>query len=86
MRLPSKWSAHLKGEDKKNFEDLLGINNKVLDRLREICYNMLSESEKVSNDYDSPNWALRTADSVGYRRGLEAVIKLCTPAEQRDHA
>lgn len=86
MRFPTKWSSHLRGEDKKNFEDMLGINNKVLDRLREICYNMINESEKSNNDYDSPNWALKTADSVGYRRALEAVMLLCTPAEQRDHA
>lgn len=85
MKYPSAWSAHLQGEPKKNFEDLLGINNKVLDRLSTICYNMLNELEDKSSDFDTPNWALRQANLVGQRVALEKIIKLCTPAKERDN-
>ena len=84
MKYVGQWSAHLSGENKKNFEQLLENNNKVLDRLLEICYNMINELEDKSSDYDSPNWALRQADSVGQRRSLEKIIKLCTPKQERD--
>jgi hypothetical protein len=78
------WSAGLTGEEKKNFEDLLGINNKVLDRLSTICYNMLNELEDKSSDFDNPNWALRQANLVGQRAALDKIIHLCTPAKERD--
>jgi hypothetical protein len=81
MRYPANWSAGLKGEEKTRTEEMLTNNNLVLDRLTQICYNMIKESESVSNDYDSPNWPLRAADSVGYRRALERIIKLCTPKQ-----
>ena len=80
------WTAGLEPKDKEILEEILQHNNKVLDRVREMCYNMIKESENRSNDYDSPNWALRQADSVGFRRGLEKVIQLCTPAKERDPA
>lgn len=86
MRYPGQWTAGLKAEEKKLFEELLGTNNKVLDRLSEICYNMVRESENLSNDYDSPNWALRQADSVGYKRALSRIIKLCAQKQERDPA
>lgn len=84
MKYPSLWSAGLTGENKQNFEDLLGINNKVLDRLTTMCYNMINELEAVSSDFDTPNWALRQANLVGQRKALEKVILLCSPAKKRD--
>jgi hypothetical protein len=75
-----RWTSNLTNpEDKANFEQLLGINNKVLDRLTEICYNMLNELEDKSSDFDRPNWHLHQAFLVGQRMSLEKVIKLCKP-------
>lgn len=85
MRYPSRWSAGLEGEDKTQFENLLEINNKVLDRLSTMCYNMINELEEKSSDFDTPNWALRQANLVGQRAALEKIVKLCTPAKERDH-
>lgn len=85
MKYSGKWSAGLEGDQKKNFEELLGINNKILDRLSTICYNMLNELEDMSSDFDTPNWALRQANLVGQRTVLDKIIKLCTPAKERDN-
>lgn len=85
MKYNGRWSAGLQGDQKKNFEELLGINNKVLDRLAEICYNMINELEDKSSDFDNPNWALRQANTVGRRAALKDIISLCTPAKERDH-
>jgi uncharacterized membrane protein YccC len=84
MRYPTRWVSNLEGETRRNFEGLLENNNKVLDRLVEICYNMINELEAMSSDFDTPNWALRQADLVGQRRSLQKVIQLCTPAPERD--
>ena len=83
MKYSSRWTAGLQGEEKTNFEELLGVNNKVLDRLSTICYNMLNELEDKSNDFDTPNWAMRQADLVGQRAVLKKILLLCKPAEER---
>lgn len=79
-----KWTAGLKAEEKQLMQDLLANNNKVLDKLSEICYNSIRDTESVSSNYDNPNWALRQADLIGYRRAMENIIKLCTPVKERD--
>jgi len=81
MKYNGRWSNNLTDDSKKNFEDLLGVNNKVLDRLSEICYNMINSSEMDASDYDNPNWAFKQADKVGYRRALKSIILLCTPQQ-----
>jgi hypothetical protein len=82
VKYSGQWTAGLTPEERKLFEELLGTNNKVLDRLVEICYNMVKNSETDASDYDSPNWALRSADRVGYRRALRQIILLCQPPKQ----
>jgi hypothetical protein len=78
MAYPGAWTANLATpEEKAAFESLLGINNKVLDRLQEICYNMINELENKSSDFDNPNWALRQANFVGQKKSLERVVALC---------
>ena len=73
-----RWTANLSTpEEEAAFEQLLGINNKVLDRLTEICYNMLNELEDKSSDFDMPNWPYHQAYVVGRRKSLEQIIKLC---------
>jgi hypothetical protein len=86
MKYSGRWTAGLTAENKTNFENLLGVNNKVLDRLTEICYNMINELEDKSSDFDNPNWALRQASLVGSRTALEKIVQLCTPSKERDHA
>lgn len=78
MKYSGRWSKGLEGEEKVRFEELLSVNNKVLDRLSEICYNMVKDSETNQSDYDCPNWALKHADRIGYRRALKEIISLCS--------
>jgi hypothetical protein len=73
-----RWTSNLSTpEEKASFEQLLGYQNKVLDRLTEICYNMLNELEDKSTDFDKPNWAVHQAFLVGRRMSLEKIIQLC---------
>jgi hypothetical protein len=84
MKYSGRWTAGMTAEPKTQFENLLNVNNKVLDRLREICYNMDKELEDLSSDFDTPNWALRQANLVGQRDALRKIITLCSPAKERD--
>jgi hypothetical protein len=84
MKYVSRWTAGMGLEETQRFEELLGVNNKVLDRLVTICYNMLNELEKESNDFNSPNWAMRQANLVGQKAALSKIITLCTPTPERD--
>jgi hypothetical protein len=78
MAYSGKWTANLSTEEEKiAFQELMGVNNKVLDRLKEMCYNMINELENSSNNFDNPNWALREAAHVGSRSSLQKIIKLC---------
>lgn len=77
-KFDTRWVKGLDERDRRNLEGLLGVNNLVLDKLVEICYNMIKGSEMDSSDYDNPNWALRQADKVGYRRAIKQIIMLCT--------
>lgn len=73
-----RWTAGLSEPEKMILTGLLQNNNKVLDKLKEICYNMSKSTEVDSSDFDNPNWALRQADRVGYRRALKHIIMLCS--------
>lgn len=81
MKYNGAWLAGLEGEEKERFAQYLAGNNKVLDKLSEICYNMIRNTEIDSSDYNNPNWALSQADKIGYRRALKSIIKLCTISE-----
>lgn len=80
MKYSGQWLAGLTPEERKKFEELLGVNNKVLDRLAEICYNMIKNSEISDTDFENPNWALKQAHWLGYRKALRHITGLCTPA------
>lgn len=85
MKYSGRWTAGLDDEYKKKYEDLLAVNNLVLDRLTEICYNMINDLEVNSSNFEKPDWALRQAHAVGQRKALTNVISLCTPAKDGDN-
>lgn len=84
MKYSGRWTAGLNAEEKQKFEELLGVNNKILDRLAEICYNMVKNSETDESDYDCPNWAYKQADKIGYRRAIKQVLLLCQSMEEAE--
>ena len=72
------WTSHLKtAEERKNFADYVRNSKDLLDRLQDLCYNYIQDAEKSSsNDYDSPSWAYKQADKVGYIRAMKQIIEL----------
>lgn len=78
-----QWTAGLSNPEKMLFLELLGNNNKVLDRLAEICYNMVKSSEVGDTDFENPNWAMKQAHWLGYRKAMRQIAGLCTATDDQ---
>lgn len=76
--MKSIWFQHLKDkQEQENFKEYVRNSKDLLDRLTDLCYNYIKDAEKSSpNDYDSPAWAYRQADKIGYIRALKQIIEL----------
>jgi len=74
------WFQDIKNpEDQKNFKKSVIGSKIVLDKLKEVCYTKIKNGESSNvSDYDSPSWALRQADKVGYARALTEMIGILT--------
>ena len=62
-------------EEKDAVRQSILSNRQSLDRLKEILEPMLKETA-LTTDYDSPSWAYKQADRIGYNRALNQVLDL----------
>lgn len=72
--------ASLVKEDLKFARKYLNV---VVDRLNKMLEDKLKEDENTL-DYDTPNWELRHAERLGYRRALRKVIEILGPIEAQE--
>jgi len=64
-------------EERDKVKKMVQGNHFVLDKLSEICYNLVTELENVSrSDYDSAGWAYEQAHRNGEVAALKLIIKL----------
>lgn len=78
MKFDPHWVSGVSETDRRIIEDFLQNDNKILDRLREICYNMVKSSEVGDTDFENPNWAMKQAHWLGYRKAMRQIAMLCT--------
>jgi len=73
-----RWTQHLSSpEDRQKFKQSVENSKYVLDRLKEICYNIIQEVEKSTTvDYTKASWAYYQADKLGQVRALKQIIEL----------
>ena len=83
MKYDKRWIAGVNERDRKIIEDFLAVDNKILDRLREICYNMVKSSEVGDTDFENPNWAFKQAHWLGYRKAYNQMIMLLTQKDDQ---
>lgn len=79
MGLSIGWFRNFKGdkEAKDKLEQTIRGSGYVLDILSDYIETRIHELQAVSrDDYDSPNWALRTAHNNGEVRALTDVLKM----------
>lgn len=72
--MQTRWFQDLPPKEQDDFKKLVLGSYKVLDKLKQIVYTMSMESKSV--DYDSPSWAFRQADTIGYNRAISDLLKL----------
>ena len=74
--MKSYWFKECKTkEDKEKVRQSVLSNRQSLDRLKEILEPMLKETAPTT-DYDSPSWAYKQADRIGYNRALTSVLDI----------
>ena len=74
--MKASWFKECKSkEDKEKVRKLLYSNKEGFDRLKDILEPMLKEALPTA-DYDSPSWAYKQADRIGYNRALTTVLDL----------
>ena len=74
--MKSYWFKECKTkEDKEKVRQSILSNRQSLDRLKEILEPMLKETAPTA-DYDSPSWAYKQADRIGYNRALTSVLDI----------
>jgi hypothetical protein len=76
------WTKNLKtAKDIDEFEKYVRGSTRLLDRLKEILHENLSQldsREVSSTDFDDPNWSFRQAFRNGQRSTLKNLIRLTT--------
>ena len=71
------WTSSKNEQETLDIKAAWAASGVLRNRLIELCEDEIKGSYQLSkSQYDSPNWQLLQADSVGYRRALEKVISL----------
>lgn len=73
------WTKGLNERDKEEMKLLFSSNARLRARAIEIMKEKQAAAHKgatLKETYDSPNWALRQADAVGYERAINEIISL----------
>ena len=74
--MKTQWFKECKTkEDKEKAKQAILSNRESLDRLKEILEPMLKDAPPTA-DYDSPSWAYKQADRIGFNRALNQVLEL----------
>lgn len=79
MALATGWFRKFKGdaEQREKLAQTIEGSSYVLNILTEYLEDRLKELQAVNkDDYDSPNWALRTAHNNGEIRAVTDVLKM----------
>jgi hypothetical protein len=57
--------------------------NALVTRLNKDYDAKVKESE-ASFNFDNPNWALKQAEMMGYRRGIQRALEIIRPIEEKN--
>lgn len=73
------WTKGLVEPQKSEVKALYQANAVFRERQKVIIQEKIDSIRKrnvIENAYDSPNWALKQADAVGYERALQEIINI----------
>ena len=77
QHLHVKWFEGLDDNEKADLEKILQEPNFLLDKLREIVYNISISNNKITlDDYDCPSWSHKQADKNGFDRACRLILSI----------
>jgi hypothetical protein len=83
----SAWLEGLNGEERDKMREYVLANKNLLDKLKEILYNMNRRTEEVVlSSYDNPNWSHKQAHFNGQADIVRKLISICTISEREDQS
>lgn len=62
-------------EMRQHFVASLQVRKRLTEILKEKMENT-NNNQLLTDNYDSPNWAFKQADNVGYNRALKEILNL----------
>ena len=77
--IATTWYRGLDEKEKKDLHAILRNSSFLITQFKKILdsKDKISDQEKLSKEtYKDPNWALRQADIVGYKRALQEIREL----------
>lgn len=79
------WFKGLNPEEREEMRLLLVNNEKLLDKLKEILYNIQVKKEtSVLDDYDTPSWSHKQAHQNGEAAAIRKILDIITIRERDD--
>lgn len=83
--MQTRWYSSLPKAEQEEFKKLLFGSKKVLDKLKEICYNTIHDGVMPGKaDYDNPSWSHKQADRNGYLRAHQELLDLLNIESDKD--
>lgn len=73
------WLNGLSDKDKEEIKQIFLSNARLRERVKVILQDKIDTARKnnrASDAYDSPNWAYKQADAMGYERAMHEIINL----------
>lgn len=77
--MKQSWLKGLDEKDQEAIRNQFNSSKRLLSRLEDIIQSKIDLCEKATtntDNYESPSWALRQADYIGYKRALKEIKNL----------
>jgi hypothetical protein len=77
--MKTAWTKGLVEAEKEEMKSLFLANASFRKRQQLLLRDKIDairQKNTVESSYDSPNWALKQADAVGYERALQEIISI----------
>jgi hypothetical protein len=73
----SRWFKNVPAAEVDALKAQLLGDKKTLDKIKEICYNIVKNEEDVRiDDYETPSWSHKMAHRLGYLEAIRTVARL----------
>jgi hypothetical protein len=77
FQFDTRWFKDIPAEEVDSFKRDIISSKKVLDRLTQIVYNIVTSEEDVRlSDYDNPNWSHKMAHTLGRKDAFSTILRL----------